>query len=207
MPLRHPTTCCIATLLRERLARHCNLAASGGDHQTCGRASQSHFGHVPGAAGGQGWKDLDQNQRPRPGFADDLYAMWHDVESAPQWQEAIQQVVRTGPKISHWIMRSGDKAIEWDSEVLADEPGSDRLAQHEERFSLRDAGVVSAFRFRNSPHSSREASATQSQLKRHHFVCDHAEKQFQPRVERRYPIFFGFRNFSARSPYHKYGTS
>jgi uncharacterized membrane protein len=57
------------------------------------------------------------------GTPDDLYAMWHDVESAPQWQEAIQQVARTGPKTSHWVMRSGDKTIEWDSEVLADEPG------------------------------------------------------------------------------------
>jgi uncharacterized membrane protein len=55
--------------------------------------------------------------------ADDLYAMWQDVESAPQWQEAIQQVVRTGPRTSHWVMRSGDKTVEWDSEVLADEPG------------------------------------------------------------------------------------
>lgn len=54
---------------------------------------------------------------------DDLYAMWHDVESAPQWQESIRRVVRTGAKTSHWIMAAGDKTIEWDSEVLADEPG------------------------------------------------------------------------------------
>jgi uncharacterized membrane protein len=54
---------------------------------------------------------------------DDLYAMWHDVESAPQWQEAIERVVRIGPTTSHWVMRSGDKTVEWDSEILADEPG------------------------------------------------------------------------------------
>jgi uncharacterized membrane protein len=52
-----------------------------------------------------------------------LYAMWHDVESAPQWQEAIEQVTRTGAKTSHWVMRSREKTIEWDSEVLADEHG------------------------------------------------------------------------------------
>jgi uncharacterized membrane protein len=55
--------------------------------------------------------------------SNDLYAMWHDVESAPQWQETIRQVVRTGPKTSHWIMGVKEKTIEWDSEVLADEPG------------------------------------------------------------------------------------
>ena len=40
---------------------------------------------------------------------DDLYAMWHDVESAPQWQEAIERVVCIGPTTSHWVMRSGDE--------------------------------------------------------------------------------------------------
>jgi uncharacterized membrane protein len=55
--------------------------------------------------------------------ADDLYTMWRDVESAPLWQEEIVEVVRTGPKTSHWVMNSGDKTIEWDSEILNDEPG------------------------------------------------------------------------------------
>jgi uncharacterized membrane protein len=56
--------------------------------------------------------------------------MWHDVEAAPLWQEQIQQVTRTGPTTTHWVMRASDKhekthnkTIEWDSEILADEPG------------------------------------------------------------------------------------
>ena len=55
--------------------------------------------------------------------ADDLYAMWRNVEAAPVWQEQIEQVVVTGEKTSHWVMQSGEKTIEWDSEILADEPG------------------------------------------------------------------------------------
>jgi uncharacterized membrane protein len=55
--------------------------------------------------------------------ADDLYTMWRDIESAPLWQEEIVEVVRTGPKTSHWVMKSGDKTIEWDSEILNDQPG------------------------------------------------------------------------------------
>ena len=52
-----------------------------------------------------------------------LYAIWRNVESAPLWQEQITRVVATGPKTSHWIMESEGKTIEWDSEVMADEPG------------------------------------------------------------------------------------
>jgi uncharacterized membrane protein len=55
--------------------------------------------------------------------AQSLYAIWRNVESAPLWQEQITRVVATGPKTSHWIMESEGKTIEWDSEVMADEPG------------------------------------------------------------------------------------
>jgi len=55
--------------------------------------------------------------------AADLYALWRDVTKAPLWQEQIEDVRPTGEKTAHWVMRSGDKRIEWDSEVLADEPG------------------------------------------------------------------------------------
>jgi uncharacterized membrane protein len=63
--------------------------------------------------------------------AQELYKMWRDVEAAPLWQEQIEKVTRTGETTSHWMMRSADKpkdqgkgkAIEWDSEILNDEPG------------------------------------------------------------------------------------
>src|SRR5882757_6314951 len=52
-----------------------------------------------------------------------LYALWRDVKMAPAWQEQITRVVMTGTNTSHWVMESGGKTIEWDSEILADEPG------------------------------------------------------------------------------------
>jgi uncharacterized membrane protein len=61
--------------------------------------------------------------------AEDLYKMWRDIEAAPLWQEQIEKVTRTGETTSHWVMRSSakenekDKTIEWDSEILMDEPG------------------------------------------------------------------------------------
>ena len=77
--------------------------------------------------------------------ADDLYRMWRDVEAAPSWQEEIRQVTRTGPATSHWIMRSGgkdnSKAIEWDSEILRDEPGR-RIAWRSIGGDAENAGEV-----------------------------------------------------------------
>jgi uncharacterized membrane protein len=63
--------------------------------------------------------------------AQELYKMWRDVEAAPLWQEQIEKVIRTGETTSHWVMRSAEKpkdqgkgkTIEWDSEILKDEPG------------------------------------------------------------------------------------
>lgn len=52
-----------------------------------------------------------------------LYERWRDVEGAPLWQEQIAEVTPGAEGRSHWVMRSGDKTIEWDSEILADEPG------------------------------------------------------------------------------------
>ena len=52
-----------------------------------------------------------------------LYEMWRDLESIPRWQERITEVRQTGDKTSHWTMKSGDKTIEWDSEILNDVPG------------------------------------------------------------------------------------
>jgi uncharacterized membrane protein len=53
-----------------------------------------------------------------------LYEMWRDVEAAPTWHERNVEVVRTGPSTSHWVVRDepGDKILEWNFEILADEP-------------------------------------------------------------------------------------
>jgi len=72
---------------------------------------------------------------------DGLYAMWRDVEAAPVWQEQITQVVATGERTSRWVMESGGKTIEWDSEVLADEPGR-RIAWRSTGGESDNAGEV-----------------------------------------------------------------
>jgi uncharacterized membrane protein len=71
----------------------------------------------------------------------DLYAMWRNVEAAPAWQEQITQVVSTGERTSHWVMESDGQTIEWDSEVLADEPGK-RIAWRSVGGDSDNAGEV-----------------------------------------------------------------
>jgi uncharacterized membrane protein len=71
----------------------------------------------------------------------DLYALWRDIDSAPQWQERITDVIQTGPKTSHWVMKADDETIEWDSEILADEPGR-RIAWRSVSGDSNEAGEV-----------------------------------------------------------------
>lgn len=73
--------------------------------------------------------------------AQQLYAIWRNVEGAPLWQEEITRVVSTGPNTSHWIMESDGKTIEWDSEVMADEPG-ERIAWRSIGGDSENAGEV-----------------------------------------------------------------
>jgi uncharacterized membrane protein len=73
--------------------------------------------------------------------ADELYAIWRDVESAPKWQEQITSVKRTGDNTSHWVMEDSGEKIEWDSEILADEPGK-RIAWRSIAGESSNAGEV-----------------------------------------------------------------
>lgn len=75
------------------------------------------------------------------GSPQELYDIWRNVEFIPSWQEEIISVIATGEKTSHWAMKSGDKTIESDSEVLADEPGK-RIAWRSIGGESENAGEV-----------------------------------------------------------------
>jgi len=44
-----------------------------------------------------------------------LYREWRNLEAIPLWQEQIVSVIATSETTSHWVMRSGDDTLEWDS--------------------------------------------------------------------------------------------
>ncbi len=74
----------------------------------------------------------------------ELYEAWRDLRSIPLWQEQVVSVTETGASTSHWVMRtdtSSDKTVEWDSEILADEPGK-RIAWRTIGGDVDQAGEV-----------------------------------------------------------------
>jgi uncharacterized membrane protein len=88
----------------------------------------------------------------------DLYARWRKVESAPIWQEQITQVTVTGDRTSRWVMEADGKTIEWESEILADEPGK-RIAWRSISGDFDNAGEVL---FEDSPRRSRHCGNSTS---------------------------------------------
>jgi uncharacterized membrane protein len=85
-----------------------------------GMISNGHYAPPPADGDGKQWVRVSMQIEKGP---DDLYGLWHDFPKASQWMEQIQSVTVTGPKTTHWVMLLGDKPVEWDAEVLADEPG------------------------------------------------------------------------------------
>jgi len=71
----------------------------------------------------------------------DLYGIWHNLEAIPLWQEQIMSVVRTSNTISHWVMQTPGGTLEWDSEIMADEPGK-RIAWRSIGGNSQNAGEV-----------------------------------------------------------------
>jgi uncharacterized membrane protein len=72
-----------------------------------------------------------------------LYEMWRDVEAAPSWHERIVEVRTTGANTYHWLMRDepGENTLEWEFEILADEPGK-RIAWRSLSGDPESAGEV-----------------------------------------------------------------
>ncbi len=53
----------------------------------------------------------------------DCYELWRNYAAVPLWQEQIKEVRLKG-KTSHWVMETRNgKTIEWDEELMQDEPG------------------------------------------------------------------------------------
>jgi uncharacterized membrane protein len=98
----------------------------------------SHYVPPPADKDGKIWARTSAIVQASP---EELYTMWRNLEAIPLWQEQIVSVTQTGEKKSHWVMKSGDKTVEWDSEILADEPGK-RIAWRSTGGESDNAGEV-----------------------------------------------------------------
>ncbi len=71
----------------------------------------------------------------------ECYTLWRDLPGIPRWQEQVKEVRQTGDNTSHWVMEVNGKTTEWESEILADEPGK-RIAWRSINGSPQNAGEV-----------------------------------------------------------------
>ena len=78
-----------------------------------------------------------------------LYAAWRDFESLPRFMRHLESVTVTDDRRSHWVARApAGRTIEWDAEIIDDEPGR-RIAWHSvEGSEVAHAGSV---RFEPAP--------------------------------------------------------
>jgi uncharacterized membrane protein len=99
-----------------------------------------HYAPPPADEGGKTWVRASVVIQAH---AQKLYEMWRDVEAAPSWHERIVKVWSTGPKTYHWLMRDepGHNTLEWEFEILADEPGK-RIAWRSLSGEPESAGEV-----------------------------------------------------------------
>ena len=64
--------------------------------------------------------------RPR----DVLYQFWRDLENLPRIMQHVESVRAHDPQRSHWVVKApAGQNVEWDAEIIADEPGQ-RLSWH-----------------------------------------------------------------------------
>jgi uncharacterized membrane protein len=102
--------------------------------------SNGHYDPPPADRDGKTWVRTSVIVQAEP---EKLYEIWRDIEGAPIWHERIVDVRATGTKTYHWVIRTepGEKILEWDFEVLADEPGK-RIAWRSLSGDPESAGEV-----------------------------------------------------------------
>lgn len=97
-----------------------------------------HYAPPPADADGKTWVRTTALVRAD---AASLYNLWRDVASAPLWHERIESVTVLNERTHRWVMRKDDETLEWDFEILADEPGR-RIAWRSTKGEPVSAGEV-----------------------------------------------------------------
>jgi uncharacterized membrane protein len=54
--------------------------------------------------------------------AAELYGFWRRLDNLPRIMKHVESVRSTGERTSHWVVRTAGIPIEWDAEIVSDEP-------------------------------------------------------------------------------------
>lgn len=81
--------------------------------------------------------------------ADECYRFWRDFENFPRFMQHLESVQKTSDTRSHWVAKApAGTSVEWDADIVADEPGSMFAWRSVDGADVDHAGVV---RFEPAP--------------------------------------------------------
>jgi uncharacterized membrane protein len=80
--------------------------------------------------------------RPR----EEIYAFWRNFSNLAQVLENVVSIENQGPDRSHWVVKApGGRTVEWDSQVVEDQPGELIAWVSEEGADIGNSGKVEFF--------------------------------------------------------------
>jgi uncharacterized membrane protein len=81
--------------------------------------------------------------------AAEVYAFWHDFQNLPRFMDHLESVQVTGGRRSHWKAKApAGTTVEWDAELVDDQPDSLIAWRSVEGSGVQNAGTV---RFQPAP--------------------------------------------------------
>ena len=104
-----------ALLFRRGIKAHCDLYEALGINTAGGDDSQASL------RGARGVRVLESVTINRP--IEQLYRFWRNLENLPQFMNHLESVERVTDTISHWRAKGpGGSIVEWDAEIINEEP-------------------------------------------------------------------------------------
>ena len=77
--------------------------------------------------------------RPR----EELYKFWRDFKNLPRFMHNVRSVTTQDSSRSHWVIEApGGKTVEWDSQIVQDDPGHLIAWESLDGASVRNSGQV-----------------------------------------------------------------
>jgi uncharacterized membrane protein len=73
----------------------------------------------------------------------ELYDYWRNLENLPKIMQNLDSVKQIDEKRSHWVARTvGGAQIEWDAEIVADEPGQYIAWKSDHNAEIKTYGII-----------------------------------------------------------------
>ncbi len=106
-----------AGLIARGISGHCGAYRALGVRTTA--EDETNHVSVPYGEGIRVDKTVTVN---KPRF--EVYAFWRNLENLPSFMQHLDRVRQTSDRVSHWVAKAPlGRTVEWDAEIISDEPG------------------------------------------------------------------------------------